>query len=74
MQVGDLVRHVHSRLGVGIVVAVREKAGIGKAYHVQWSSGASNAHRRSLLRPLEVACRLEIWSLGTIRSRCWASS
>jgi len=55
MQVGDLVRHVHSRLGVGIVVAVREKAGIGKAYHVQWSSGASNAHRRSLLRPLEVA-------------------
>ena len=58
MKVGDLVLTNYKDAigkphGVGVVVKVRERAGIGKTYHVRWACGAVMAHRKQWLIRLE---------------------
>ena len=56
MQVGDLVKYRFEDEGIGVIVRVTDRCGIGRHYQVLWS-GLSEArtHRRQFLVPLEAA-------------------
>ncbi len=57
MRIGDLVEYnvIGNTRGVGVIVEVQERAGVGNSYHVRWACGTLCRHRKQWLIKLNTS-------------------